>query len=161
MRSLLTKGGGARSHFVASSVSVVSGHGIDRRNQSLAFLSFFDYTFHEFSYRFYFVFPHLLQKGSHKDTKVFRRQEQSKGELLEKGTVKWFDNAKGFGFVTRENGGDLFVHYNSIVGEGYRMLKQGEAVTFNVEESNKGFQAIKVTRIENNDREEELSPGVP
>ena len=63
---------------------------------------------------------------------------------MEKGTVKWFNNAKGFGFVTRECGGDLFVHFNSIIGEGYRMLKQGESVTFDVEETQKGLQAIKV-----------------
>ncbi|MDH4069522.1 MAG: cold shock domain-containing protein [Ignavibacteria bacterium] len=65
-----------------------------------------------------------------------------------KGTVKWFNNAKGFGFITKEDGGDLFVHYNSIVGEGYRTLKQGEPVEFEIEETGKGPQAIKVTRRE-------------
>jgi len=65
---------------------------------------------------------------------------------MEKGTVKWFNNVKGFGFITRESGGDLFVHFNSIVGEGYRTLRQGEAVEFDVEETEKGPQAIHVTR---------------
>ena len=63
-----------------------------------------------------------------------------------KGTVKWFNNAKGFGFITREDGGDLFVHFNSIVGEGYRTLKQGETVEFEIEDTEKGPQAINVTR---------------
>ncbi|HTR99437.1 MAG TPA: cold shock domain-containing protein, partial [Bacteroidota bacterium] len=49
---------------------------------------------------------------------------------MEKGTVKWFNNAKGYGFITRENGEDLFVHFKSIVGEGYKSLKQGEPVQF-------------------------------
>jgi CspA family cold shock protein len=65
---------------------------------------------------------------------------------MEKGTVKWFNNAKGFGFITREGGGDLFVHFNSILGEGYRSLKQGETVEFEVEQTEKGPQAIQVTR---------------
>ena len=53
---------------------------------------------------------------------------------MEKGTVKWFNSAKGFGFITREQGGDVFVHFKSIVGEGRRDLKQGETVEFEVEE---------------------------
>lgn len=65
-----------------------------------------------------------------------------------KGTVKWFNNAKGFGFITKEDGGDLFVHFNSIVGEGYRTLKQGEPVEFEIEDTEKGPQAIKVTKRE-------------
>jgi CspA family cold shock protein len=65
---------------------------------------------------------------------------------MEKGIVKWFNNAKGFGFITREGGGDLFVHFNSILGEGYRTLKQGEAVEFEVEQTEKGPQAVQVTR---------------
>ena len=51
---------------------------------------------------------------------------------MEKGTVKWFNNAKGYGFITRENGEDLFVHFKSIIGEGYKTLKQGEQVQFDV-----------------------------
>jgi CspA family cold shock protein len=65
---------------------------------------------------------------------------------MENGTVKWFNNAKGYGFITRENGEDLFVHFKSIVGEGYRSLKQGEAVQFEVEQGTKGLQAINVTK---------------
>jgi CspA family cold shock protein len=66
---------------------------------------------------------------------------------MEKGTVKWFNNAKGYGFITRENGEDLFVHFKSIVGEGYKTLKQGEGVEFEVEQGQKGLQATNVSRI--------------
>ena len=66
---------------------------------------------------------------------------------MEKGTVKWFNSAKGFGFITREEGGDVFVHYKSITGEGRRDLKQGDNVEFEVENSPKGLQAINVTKI--------------
>ena len=64
---------------------------------------------------------------------------------MEKGTVKWFNNAKGYGFITRENGEDLFVHFKSIVGEGYKTLKQGEKVQFEVEQGQKGLQAMNVS----------------
>jgi CspA family cold shock protein len=63
---------------------------------------------------------------------------------MEKGTVKWFNNAKGYGFITRENGEDLFVHFKSIQGEGYRTLRQGEVVSFDVEQGAKGLQAVNV-----------------
>jgi cold shock protein len=65
---------------------------------------------------------------------------------MEKGTVKWFNNAKGYGFITREGGEDLFVHFKSITGEGYKTLKQGDAVQFDVEEGPKGLQAVNVTK---------------
>jgi CspA family cold shock protein len=65
---------------------------------------------------------------------------------METGTVKWFNNAKGYGFITRENGEDLFVHFKSIAGDGYKTLKQGEAVQFEVEQGQKGLQAVGVTR---------------
>jgi len=67
---------------------------------------------------------------------------------MEKGTVKWFNNAKGYGFITRVNGEDLFVHFRSIVGEGFKTLKQGEEVEFDVEKGEKGFQAVHVTKNE-------------
>jgi len=67
--------------------------------------------------------------------------------IMERGTVKWFNNAKGYGFINRESGQDLFVHFKSIVGEGYKSLKQGETVEFDVEQGEKGLQAINVTRV--------------
>jgi CspA family cold shock protein len=62
----------------------------------------------------------------------------------ERGTVKWFNAAKGFGFITRENGEDIFVHFRSIQGKGHRSLGEGQAVIFSVTEGDKGLQAVDV-----------------
>ncbi len=66
----------------------------------------------------------------------------------ETGTVKWFHNEKGYGFISRENGEDLFVHYSAINGDGYRSLEEGEDVEFEITEGDKGLQATDVTRVE-------------
>ena len=66
---------------------------------------------------------------------------------METGKVKWFSTAKGYGFITRENGEDIFVHYSCIVGEGFRSLKEGSKVQFEVETTEKGPQAAKVSVI--------------
>lgn len=67
---------------------------------------------------------------------------------MEKGTVKWFNNKKGFGFISREEGAqDVFVHYSSIVAEGYRSLEEGDQVEFMVEDGEKGPSAVNVQRI--------------
>ena len=63
------------------------------------------------------------------------------------GTVKWFNRSKGYGFIQREGGDDVFVHYSSIQGEGYRNLDEGDRVEFNVESSPKGPQAANVMRL--------------
>lgn len=64
------------------------------------------------------------------------------------GTVKWFNNAKGFGFITRQEcDDDVFVHFRSIVGDGYRTLNEGEAVEFTVSEGPKGLQAEEVHKL--------------
>lgn len=60
------------------------------------------------------------------------------------GTVKWFNDAKGFGFITQENGPDLFVHFRSIEGNGFKTLKEGQSVSFETIEGQKGLQADKV-----------------
>ncbi|EPF9726384.1 transcription antiterminator/RNA stability regulator CspE [Vibrio fluvialis] len=61
------------------------------------------------------------------------------------GSVKWFDETKGFGFITPDNGGaDVFVHFNAIASEGFRTLTEGQKVTFNVEQGAKGPQAANV-----------------
>ncbi len=60
------------------------------------------------------------------------------------GTVKWFDDAKGYGFIEREDGEDVFVHYSAIVGEGYRSLTEGSEVEFDIEEDPKGPRAANV-----------------
>ena len=66
------------------------------------------------------------------------------------GTVKWFNNAKGFGFITRgeeEDGDDVFVHFRSIQGDGYRTLNEGQEVEFKVVEGPKGLQAEDVSKV--------------
>ena len=65
---------------------------------------------------------------------------------MAKGTVKWFSNQKGYGFITPENGKDVFVHFSAIQGEGYKTLNEGEAVEFEVSQGPKGEQAINVVR---------------
>jgi cold shock protein len=61
------------------------------------------------------------------------------------GTVKWFNEAKGFGFISQDDGGDdVFVHFNAIQSSGYKTLAEGQAVTFDVEKGPKGLQASKV-----------------
>lgn len=62
-----------------------------------------------------------------------------------KGTVKWFNEDKGFGFIQREEGADVFVHYSAIRGDGIRNLAEGQRVEFNVEQGRKGLQATDVT----------------
>jgi len=63
-----------------------------------------------------------------------------------KGTVKWFDNHKGYGFITPESGKDVFVHHSSIKGEGYKSLDEGQQVSFELEKGPKGDKAINVVR---------------
>lgn len=68
--------------------------------------------------------------------------------VREQGVVKWFNDAKGFGFVQRDNTGeDVFVHFRSIQSEGFRTLKEGQRVEFIVTQSDKGLQAEEVTKI--------------
>jgi len=66
---------------------------------------------------------------------------------METGTVKWFNSTKGFGFISRETGDDVFVHYNAILGEGYKSLDEGDSVEFEIIEGAKGLQADKVQKI--------------
>ena len=66
---------------------------------------------------------------------------------MEKGTVKWFNGAKGFGFISRQSGEDVFVHFRAIVGEGYKSLNEGDQVEFEVTQGPKGLQASNVTKI--------------
>ncbi|MBN2000698.1 cold-shock protein [candidate division KSB1 bacterium] len=66
---------------------------------------------------------------------------------MEKGKVKWFNGSKGYGFISRENGDDVFVHYNAIEGEGYKSLDEGDDVQFEIEKGPKGLQAVNVVKI--------------
>ncbi len=64
---------------------------------------------------------------------------------MEKGTVKWFNGAKGYGFIKRESGEDVFVHFKAITGDGFKSLNEGDKVEFDVENGPKGLQAVNVS----------------
>ncbi len=66
---------------------------------------------------------------------------------MEKGIVKWFNNTKGFGFVTLESGSEAFVHYSQIQADGFKSLEQGQEIGFDLVESDKGLQAINVSKL--------------
>jgi len=78
-----------------------------------------------------------------KKAKNFRKNKE-----MTKGTVKWFNTQKGYGFITKEGGDDVFVHYSAINSEGFKNLEEGQQVEFEVQEGNKGPQAANVTVIE-------------
>ncbi len=84
---------------------------------------------------------------------LFRKEAKTPGGKkrqvgsMARGHVKWFNDKKGYGFITMENGEDIFVHYTAISGEGYRTLKQGDEVEFEIVHSKKGLQASKVVKI--------------
>ena len=67
--------------------------------------------------------------------------------MRERGTVKWFNATKGYGFIQREKGGDVFVHYSAIQSDGYRTLNEGETVEFEVTQGPKGLQASNVVKV--------------
>ena len=65
---------------------------------------------------------------------------------MEQGTVKWFNNDKGYGFISRESGDDVFVHFSAIQGEGFKSLDEGQKVSLDVEEGDRGLQAVNVVK---------------
>lgn len=65
---------------------------------------------------------------------------------MEKGTIKWFNDEKGYGFISREAGDDVFVHFSAIQGDGFKSLEEGQAVTFDVETGDRGLQAANVSK---------------
>jgi CspA family cold shock protein len=79
--------------------------------------------------------PHFSQEKNHMAERV-------------QGTVKWFNAEKGYGFISREGGDDLFVHYSEIAGSGYRSLDEGQTVEFEITEGRKGLQASSVTVVQ-------------
>lgn len=82
---------------------------------------------------------------------VSNNKRESKGvsEMADRetGTVKWFNDAKGFGFISRQNGEDVFVHFRAIETQGFKSLKEGQSVTFEVVQGQKGLQADKVQPV--------------
>ena len=66
---------------------------------------------------------------------------------MAQGTVKWFNNQKGYGFITPESGSDVFVHHKSIQGDGYKSLEEGQAVEFEIQQGEKGPQAVNVVKL--------------
>jgi CspA family cold shock protein len=72
---------------------------------------------------------------------------RSKEVATEQGTVKWFNAAKGYGFIQRQSGEDVFVHFSAIQSEGYKTLNEGQAVEFEVKQGPKGLQAERVTAL--------------
>lgn len=65
---------------------------------------------------------------------------------MEQGTVKWFNDEKGYGFISREAGDDVFVHFSAIQADGFKTLEEGQAVTFDVETGDRGLQAANVSK---------------
>jgi CspA family cold shock protein len=86
----------------------------------------------------------LLGESAHTDSTEKEYREVSERET---GTVKWFSDEKGFGFVSRQSGGDVFVHYSSVEGSGFRTLAEGQLVEFEVEQTPKGLQAVRVRAL--------------
>lgn len=76
-----------------------------------------------------------------------RNSGERRKQKMVKGKVKWFSNQKGYGFITPENGKDVFVHHTAIQGEGYKTLEEGQEVEFEIKQGPKGEQATNVTKI--------------
>ncbi len=89
--------------------------------------------------------PFLLSWRQWKGTKQLKQKRET--QLKEQGTVKWFNASKGFGFIQRQSGEDVFVHFSAIQGDGYKSLNDGQAVEFEVTRGPKGLQATNVTSL--------------
>jgi len=84
---------------------------------------------------------------SQKETTEVSAGEKEEGEVKVQGQVKWFNNAKGYGFIGREDGSDVFVHYSAIASDGFRTLNPGDTVEFEIVQGQKGPQAANVVKL--------------
>ena len=75
-------------------------------------------------------------------------KQQRRGKMKEQGVVKWFNNEKGYGFIRRDSGDDVFVHHSAIQADGFRSLNEGDQVEFSVTQAPKGYQAQEVVKVE-------------
>ena len=126
---------------VVATIASIQGHAAASLNESIALLMSGTYTkLWAISFISIFIASILASKVS----KSGSSSVAISGDQ-ERGTVKWFNAAKGFGFITRETGEDIFVHFRSIQGKGHRSLGEGQAVIFSVTEGDKGLQAVDVT----------------
>jgi cold shock protein len=88
---------------------------------------------------------HPLSPATDSSQQKFKTKET--GNTMEQGTVKWFNDAKGFGFISRQSGDDVFVHFSAIQAGGFRSLQEGQTVQFDVTKGPKGFQAENVRSV--------------
>ena len=91
--------------------------------------------------------PSIAGRGLVRRAVRTRRARQGRVSIRITGKVKWFNNAKGYGFIEREGGSDVFVHYSAITGAGFRSLEEGQAVEFEIVDGPKGPQAGNVVKI--------------
>ena len=95
------------------------------------------------------VFPGLIQE--HQTRQMIHLCEQvgnfKRGKMKEQGTVKWFNNEKGYGFISRASGDDVFVHHSAIQASGFKSLSEGDTVEFSVTKGPKGLQATDVVKL--------------
>jgi cold shock protein len=92
-------------------------------------------------------FPPGSRVGGQTDRRQVREGQERRGLLVATGTVKWFSSEKGYGFISQEDGPDVFVHFSAIQGEGYRNLDENQQVEFEVTEGPKGPQAANVRPV--------------
>jgi CspA family cold shock protein len=88
-----------------------------------------------------------IEAGPLRQNRKLKREKGVNVSQKETGTVKWFNNAKGYGFISRDGGEDVFVHYSAVEGDGFRSLDEGQRVEFAVEQGPKGLQAVNVSAL--------------
>ncbi len=81
------------------------------------------------------------------DCSALAGEKEELRSMSVEGTIKWFNEKKGYGFIQQDNGPDVFVHYTSINGDGFKTLAEGQRVQFDIEDGNKGPKAVNVTAI--------------